>query len=661
MIVRNESAVIGRCLDSVRPFIDRWVICDTGSTDGTPELIAHGLDGIPGSLHHREWVDFGHNRSELMALARGTADYLLLVDADHELRVEGPRPAGGPDVYLLRHNGSLRYMVPRLVRGDRAWRFIGSTHEFLDAHGPVERAVLDQWSIDDHADGGSRGDKLDRDRRLLTRDLERDPDNGRTVFYLAQTLRDLGDDDAAVDMYARRVEIGGWDEEVFYAQYQRGALLARHDWDAAVPILLDAWQRRPQRAEPLYELALGYRNRGAFHLAYQFARSGEQLPLPDDVLFVHHDVYEHLLAFELAIAAYWIGHVAEALTINDRLLRAGVPEWLEPWVLTNRQWCLHQLDVGQPEPPTLVPALDGLVALQELVGGVGHHDIDLATGDWPTFNPSIAADGDGFRMIVRSANYVLEDGRYLMVDGGDTVRTQNYVVRLDHDGTFVACDPIPAVPAGPPTYPSQVHGVEDCRIVELDGRWFSSGTVRDRNPAQRCEIALMELSGGTVTQMHVLESPRPARHEKNWMPFVHDGALHFLYMCAPTIVLRVDADTGAITLVVERDGPIVATGFRGGSQGLELDDGYLFVVHEVGTAAAGTKRAYAHRVIRLDRHLELVEVTPPFCFRAPGIEFCAGLAMRDDQLLFSVGIDDRTAHVFRAPLAAVLARLEPAR
>ena len=66
MIVRDEVDVLGRCFDSCRELIDHWVICDTGSTDGTQDLIRRELAGIPGELHEHDWVDFGHNRSELM-------------------------------------------------------------------------------------------------------------------------------------------------------------------------------------------------------------------------------------------------------------------------------------------------------------------------------------------------------------------------------------------------------------------------------------------------------------------------------------------------------------------------------------------------------------------------------------------------------------------
>ena len=73
MIVRNESHVIRRALESVRGIIDYWVICDTGSSDSTPIEILAALAGIPGELHGAAWVNFGHNRTDVLRLARGKA------------------------------------------------------------------------------------------------------------------------------------------------------------------------------------------------------------------------------------------------------------------------------------------------------------------------------------------------------------------------------------------------------------------------------------------------------------------------------------------------------------------------------------------------------------------------------------------------------------
>src|SRR5258708_39069818 len=82
MIVKNEAPVIQRCLASVMPLIDTWVIVDTGSMDGTQQLIRETLAHLPGELHERPWVDFAHNRSEALELARGFGEYIFVIDAD---------------------------------------------------------------------------------------------------------------------------------------------------------------------------------------------------------------------------------------------------------------------------------------------------------------------------------------------------------------------------------------------------------------------------------------------------------------------------------------------------------------------------------------------------------------------------------------------------
>src|SRR5215813_94463 len=84
MIVRNEAHIVGEVLDAVAPYISSWVIVDTGSDDGTQEMIRRHMAGlgIQGELHERPWRDFGHNRSEALALAQGRGDYVWVIDAD---------------------------------------------------------------------------------------------------------------------------------------------------------------------------------------------------------------------------------------------------------------------------------------------------------------------------------------------------------------------------------------------------------------------------------------------------------------------------------------------------------------------------------------------------------------------------------------------------
>ena len=88
MIVKNESQVIERCLRSVKPFVDSWAICDTGSTDGTQDIIRRVMGDLPGELIERPWVDFATNRNEALELAKKHGDYALIIDADEVLETD---------------------------------------------------------------------------------------------------------------------------------------------------------------------------------------------------------------------------------------------------------------------------------------------------------------------------------------------------------------------------------------------------------------------------------------------------------------------------------------------------------------------------------------------------------------------------------------------
>lgn len=332
MIVKDEVDVLERCFDSCRDLIDHWVICDTGSSDGTQDLIRRELAGLPGELYEHPWIDFGHNRSELMKLARGRGDYLLLLDADWTVEVDpGALDCLVADSYLIRHAGKVEFHNKRLVSGRLDWRYTGATHEYIssDAERTCER--LAGVAIHVRSVGGSRTGRWQRDAELLKAELEQDPADARAVFYLAQTYRDIGaesDDDAklglALERYRRRAELGGWVEETYYARYQVGVLSDRlGDWPGAVDAFLTAWEQRPARLEAVHDLAVGLRERGLYRAAHQFTRVAADrrpLPVPEDILFVAPWIYEWGMLFEYSIAAYWCGEWSASILACKRLL-----------------------------------------------------------------------------------------------------------------------------------------------------------------------------------------------------------------------------------------------------------------------------------------------------------------------------------------------------
>jgi glycosyltransferase involved in cell wall biosynthesis len=331
MIVRDEARVIERCLASVRPYIDAWVIVDTGSTDATPALVARALEGVPGTLHHRPWRDFGHNRTEALQLARGRGDYLLSIDADETLRAPGDFawPALDAAAYHLHAEyGATRYSRPALLSARLDWRFEGVLHEYPVATPPSPGFMQLEWPrIVVRQDGARSADprKLEKDIGVLREALAREPGNARYAFYLAQTLRDAGDLQGAREAYWNRWRMGGWDEEAWYALYQCARLAER--LGASVPEVqaayLFAYHQRPTRAEPLHHLARFHAARGEFALAFLFARPAAEMGLPADVLFVEEDVYRWRALDEMSVAAAAVNARDAALWALGRLVREG--------------------------------------------------------------------------------------------------------------------------------------------------------------------------------------------------------------------------------------------------------------------------------------------------------------------------------------------------
>ena len=217
LIVKNESKVIERCLNSIKDFIDYWVICDTGSTDDTKSIINSELSGISGELHEVEWVSFGHNRTELLKLCKGKADYLLLIDADEILLVHDKHFKNQLvlDSYLIRFEGDLEWRQKKLISNSIDWRYVGVTHEYITSDQDNAHDAVDFITLNHFCDGSRRPDKFKDDIRLLESALQEDPENERYWFYLAQSYFDLGEIDKALNAYQKRIDLGGWDQEVY--------------------------------------------------------------------------------------------------------------------------------------------------------------------------------------------------------------------------------------------------------------------------------------------------------------------------------------------------------------------------------------------------------------------------------------------------------------
>lgn len=234
ILARNEQAILPRCISSLEGVCDLVIVVDTGSEDKTREI----ADLLGAQVIERPWVNFGHNRTEALELAaqlHPDIEYFLLLDADMTVRATGERGELTADAYYLPvFDGGPVYYLPALVSARRPWRFVGSTHEYLDYIGPDRAEFLE---IVHHCDGSRRPNKQLEDVASLEAELAADPDNVRVVFYLANSYRDLGRIDEAIVLYRRRALMGGWQAEAEKAALQALRLEAGDLTPVGVPTL----------------------------------------------------------------------------------------------------------------------------------------------------------------------------------------------------------------------------------------------------------------------------------------------------------------------------------------------------------------------------------------------------------------------------------------
>ena len=439
MIVRNEAHIVQEVLDAVAPYISSWVIVDTGSNDGTQDLIRNHMArlGIPGELYERPWRNFGHNRTEALTLAQGHGDYIWVMDADDTVVGTPDFTRLSADMYSLRIKlADDIYWRPQLFRNGLRVYYEGVTHELATCDDPFVVALIEgEYHIEARCLGGRNLDpqKYARDRDLLLAEVERNPEDARSVFYLAQSYFDLGDFVNARKWYARRAEMGGFEQEVYFAMYRIAESMSElgAPWPDVQDAFLRAWEFRPTRVEALYQIAFRYVLDRRYRLGYLFAKSAAEIPFPEeDHLFVRADIHAWRAIDEQAVCASWIDKHAEAFTLWRRLLaRPDLPDDDRQRIADNRDICA----------PTMIEAAssypDALV--QRLLAGPGETEVVVSL----VAGPDRASTEHTLNSFLNCCTDVSRVGRFLVLDAGLSAKDRATLV--ERYGFLEFCPPGP--------------------------------------------------------------------------------------------------------------------------------------------------------------------------------------------------------------------------
>lgn len=366
MIVKNEAHVITRCLDSVKRLLDWVLIVDTGSTDNTPDVINKWLfdNNIQGEVIIEKWKNFAYNRTFALKKLREkeNIDYALMIDADEVLvfdeqfDVEKFKSELWADIYdITTFLGGLSYNRPTLTSNKRNSRYEGVVHEFLamdDGGSRSQASGFHNHPIQDSARNQMENKYL-ADAKLLEEAIS-DPECGewfksRYTFYLAQSYRDAGQLQLAIEKYLERSKQGFWQEEVYMSLYSVANLKKSMNYskDEVLQAYMDAYESLPSRAEALHGAINYCRINGLNNQGYIIGKHAITLNFPEGSLFSEKWVYDYGILDEFSIVAFWSGHFQESKESCEKLLSdKKIPDHYYDRVKSNLQFAIDRLSIS---------------------------------------------------------------------------------------------------------------------------------------------------------------------------------------------------------------------------------------------------------------------------------------------------------------------------
>ncbi|MGO9151810.1 hypothetical protein, partial [Mycobacterium sp.] len=254
--------------------------------------------------------------------------------------------------------------------------------------------------------------KFEHERDLLLAKVERNPEDARSALFLAETYFRMEDFVGARTWYARRVEMGGCDEEVYWAMYRLAESMSNlgEPWPDVQEAYLKAWDFRPTRAEALHAIAFRYRVEQRYKFAYPFAQRAAEIPFPEEDLLLPAEiaeVYAWRATDEQAVCASWIGQHAEAFTLCRRLVaRPDLPEPDRQRIAANRDFSVPaMLEAAAPYPEALA---------QSLAAGPGEAEVTVSL----VAGPDQAATEQTLNSFLNCCLDESRVGRFLVLDTG---------------------------------------------------------------------------------------------------------------------------------------------------------------------------------------------------------------------------------------------------
>jgi tetratricopeptide (TPR) repeat protein len=722
MIVKNESHIIVRLLQSVIHQIDGVVISDTGSTDNTKEVISNFMKSYPNVqlvfLPDIPFKNFGYNRTySLKGCIQATSPtYILLLDADMVFKQTGNYTL---KEFLLKNEDSTTIDLFNIAQGSSQYyyynsriikntifensQYLGVTHEYLGVpSGAISKNVaISDFFIEDIGDGGAKANKFERDIELLTQGLADEPNNERYMFYLANSMRDAGRPQDAIIMYKRRIDVGGWFEEVWYSHYEIGnCYLKLEQPENAIYWWLKALEFNDYRIENLYQIVYYYcRNLRYYKLAHHFYLIAKEVlsarPQRDDILFFDKGMHTFLLDFEYTIFAnYYNPLKGDVMAKYMELLSDPIlPSSIKYGLYYNMKFESFKLTtiMAQFAQSTLICQIQN-IAKSIIEQFFATTDNKFYINSTPTIIYDVNANSQSNNTVyinIRFVNYEIDnEGNYSKQSFIGTINVfyrhkiddpynpQNYFI-LQYDKSydnindgyvgledlrfFLFHAPIMMVVTYNPftgnliQKPMMTTGASSSDSPTLLYN-CNRGIGNTGKITVECGLIKIDDSVATTSNESVFELDENVMVEKNWVMFLHKDKCKFIYKWGNNdgrlmIAEKSDDNGTKLTNWQTVQSPPFFRDLRGSSNGVLMPDGNIwFICHLVSYEE---RRFYYHCFVVLDADtLEIVRYSKFWTFDGASVEYCTSFFYNhdNDSIIIGYSVMDCSTNFLEIPL-----------
>jgi glycosyltransferase involved in cell wall biosynthesis len=309
MIVKNAGPLLEKVLSDNLPVIDRWCILDTGSTDGTQEIIKKVLKNKKGILHEEPFVDFKVSRNRCLELAGKSCKFILMLDDTYSIKgdlrsfLHTVRGDQFSDSFsLLIQSEDTEYYSNRIIKSETKLRYIHTIHEVITDENNVNVTVPTDKAIifDNRADYMEKRtmDRKQFDLQLLFKEVQDFPDDPRALYYIAQTYGCIGDEINKAKYFELRINhpVQGYNQEKIDACFELArcynfkiscvtkkeltAPLTENEWKRCEELYLQAYSLDNNRPDSLYFIGIHYYLDKNYQMAFPYFKKAFEVGYP---------------------------------------------------------------------------------------------------------------------------------------------------------------------------------------------------------------------------------------------------------------------------------------------------------------------------------------------------------------------------------------------